>query len=329
MNVVARLARRLLRAADNACAALSPGLLPKAGSLVGVNFHALYADRAEMENLSLAPNQDMTVEDLRRFLALMLQSGWQAVSAQQVDQGLPPGGHYLLLTFDDGYFNHTRALAVLEQFHAPGLFFISSRHVVEGKGFWWDALARELRLRGASDDEVETEIARMKIGQHEQIEQALRVRFGRDALKPRGDLDRPLAPDELRDFSRHRWVSIGNHTRDHAILPNCTPQEMKLQIEGCQADLAAITGHRPLAIAYPNGDYSRETVQAARAAGLRLGWTVRPCANRLMPRDSDSARMTLGRHHVWGGEDVALQCRKIRAGFIPGHLLKSLMMSAY
>jgi peptidoglycan/xylan/chitin deacetylase (PgdA/CDA1 family) len=104
---------------------------------------------------------------------------------------------------------------------------------------------------------------------------------------------------------------------------------MKLQIEGCQADLAAITGHRPLAIAYPNGDYSRETVQAARAAGLRLGWTVRPCANRLMPRDSDSARMTLGRHHVWGGEDVALQCRKIRAGFIPGHLLKSLMMSAY
>ena len=64
------------------------------------------------------------------------------------------------------------------------------------------------------------------------------------------------------------------------------------------------------------------------ARTVRIGFTARPCTNRL-DMDSDKARMTLGRYLVWGGEDFALQCRKIRANFIPGHLLKTLMMSAY
>jgi peptidoglycan/xylan/chitin deacetylase (PgdA/CDA1 family) len=316
-----------LNFADNACAALSSGLLPEGGSLVGVVFHAIYADRAELKDPSLAPNQNITVEDLRRFLDLMLRSGYKAVTPRQVDQGLRPGGNYLLVTFDDGYYNNTRALDVLEQFHTPGLFFVSSGHVLQGKAFWWDALARELRQRGAANA-IETEMRRMKILDSDQIEHAVRARFGRDALRPRGDLDRPLDARELRDFARHRWVHIGNHTRDHAILPNCVAEEMKRQIEGCQRHLASITGRAPIAIAYPSGDYSREVVDAASAAGLRIGFTARPCTNRL-DMESNKARMTLGRYMVWGGEDFALQCRKIKANFIPGHLLKTLMMSAY
>jgi len=50
---------------------------------------------------------------------------------------------------------------------------------------------------------------------------------------------------------------------------------------------------RPVAIAYPNGNCSHAAVQAAEAAGLRLGFTMAPRRPRL-PLDSNS-RMLLGR----------------------------------
>ncbi|CDS48095.1 hypothetical protein [Polaromonas sp. CG9_12] len=69
---------------------------------------------------------------------------------------------------------------------------------------------------------------------------------------------------------------MGNHTRDHAILTNCTPAEMVDQITVCQNALADLVGYRPVAIAYPNGNCSPAAVHAAVAAGLRVGFTVAP-----------------------------------------------------
>jgi peptidoglycan/xylan/chitin deacetylase (PgdA/CDA1 family) len=325
---LARAARTGLNTLDDLFVALGPGTFHADGTLVTVLFHSIHSSRREVGSPLLAPNQDITVDDLRAFLDMMLADGFRPVSPAEIERGIAGGTKGLLITFDDGYFNNTRALDVLAQYQAPALFFISSNHVLQAKGFWWDALARELRGRGAGERLVRREIRRMKLWSHERIEAWLRAQYGPRALVPRSDLDRPFSADELRDFSRNRWVHLGNHTRDHAILPNCRVEEMKQQIEGCQHDLVGITGREPIAIAYPNGGYSRAAVACAQAAGLRVGFTVRPFGNAL-PLQAGKRAMTLGRHLVWGAEDPRRQCRKLGARFVPSHMIKSLLMSAY
>lgn len=322
------LVRNGLEIADNFFVSVGPGQAPKSGSLVAVLFHSLYKDRAQIGDRSLAPNQEVTVADFRRFVEVMLEYGYTVVSPAQVDAGLKPGGKYLMITFDDGYFNNTLAVDVLEQFHVPAVFFVSTGHVLENKAFWWDCFSRELDRSGASRCERDTEIRRIKVSSTDKIEDFLRARYGASVLAPRSDLDRPFTPAELKHFARNQWVHLGNHTRDHVILTNATPQEVARQVQGCQEALADLAGQTPLAIAYPNGNYSRAVVEASVAAGLRIGFTCLPHRTRL-PLDGNKSRMTLGRFHFWGGRDICLQCRKFSSSFIPTHMLKILISSSY
>lgn len=296
-------------------------------SLINVLFHSLYETSAQFANDPLAPNQNVTVADFRGFVEEMLEKGYTVVSPAEIDAGLEPGGRYLSITFDDGYFNNTLALDVLEQFRVPAVFFISTDHVSQNKAFWWDAFGRQLSRSGVSQSRLKAEIERLKGMTPENIDAFLCQRFGASILKPLGDIDRAFNTQELRQFALSPWVHLGNHTSDHAILTNCTPEEMANQIQSCQDALEEMVGYRPIAIAYPNGNHSPLAVNAAEAAGLRLGFTVTP-QRPLLPLDHDS-RMTLGRFVFHGGQDIRRQCRLFGARFVPSHELKSLMRSRY
>ena len=295
-------------------------------SLVNVLFHSLYQNDAQLASRDMAPNQNVTVANFRDFVEEVLENGYTLVSPAQIDAGLAPGRRYLSITFDDGYFNNMLALEVLNQFRVPATFFVSADHVLQGKAFWWDAFSRELSRSSVSPDQQKSEIERLKGLTPEKIDACLRERFGLAVLKPCSDIDRPFTPAELGQFALNPWVHIGNHTRDHAILTNCTPEEMAEQITACQDALAGLVGYRPVAIAYPNGNNSPAAVQAAVAAGLRLGFTVAPRRPRL-PLDSGS-RMLMGRFFFHGDQDIRRQCRLFGARFVPSHTLKSMLLSA-
>ena len=291
--------------------------------VVNVLFHSLCESPGELRNPALAPGLTVTVPTFAAFIEEMLENGYTAVSPIQIDAGLEPGRRYFSITFDDGYFNNGLAVDVLERFRVPATFFISTGHVQQNKAFWWDALSRHLSRGGIAAQAQKAEVAQLKALTPARIEAALLQRFGASMLQPVGDFDRPFTPMELAAFARSPWVHVGNHTRDHAILTNCTPEEMFHQIQACQDALAELVGSKPIAIAYPNGNCSPDTVDAAVAAGLRLGFTVAPHRSRL-PLAS-GPRMTLGRFQFDGTQDVRRQCRLFGARFVPSHAMKMLM----
>lgn len=328
MNLLESFARSGLEAADNFFASLGSRQQRGPGSLIVVLFHSLYRNKSQFADTALAPNQNVTTDDFRRFVEAVLESGYTVVSPSQVDAGLNPGGRYVMITFDDGYFNNTLALDILDQFQVPAAFFVSSDHVLQNKAFWWDAFSRELARTGAGVRMQHAEIRKIKTWTSDRVEYFLQESFGKLALQPRGDLDRPFAPAELRDFARSKWVHVGNHSANHAILTNCTRQEIERQVRSCQQALAQIVGEAPIAIAYPNGNYSRAAIQASLDAGLRVGFTTLPRRN-LLPLDTAMSRMTLGRFLFTGGEDPHRQCRKFSSRFIPSNVLKTLRNPAH
>jgi len=278
-------------------------------------FHSLFENKKEAQSGVMDPQQGITVEMFRTMVRYFRAQSHSFVSPDQIAEGLPSEGKYVLLTFDDGYHNNVRALPVLEEFNAPAVFFISSNHVKCNKSFWWDSVYREGKKRGCPDAEIGRTIVSYKMHKTEDVEANLKETFGKNALRPIGDLDRPFTPSELCDFANHPLVFLGNHTRDHAILRNYHREEINYQICQAQNDILEMTGHTPKMIAYPSGFESESIRRTAERAGLRLGVGIQPGHNPLRSNNESWDRMALKRFTLWSDLGIEQQCLSSRSSF--------------
>ncbi|HEY8665121.1 MAG TPA: polysaccharide deacetylase family protein [Tepidisphaeraceae bacterium] len=294
--------------------ALSRAHLAVAGerpALLTFLFHGLFRNDQEVATQAIDPQQCITVDAFTRFVAHFAAHGYRFVCERDILEGLDPLQRHVLITFDDGYFSHMLALEALEKYQAPTTIFVSTNHVRQQKCFWWDVFHREMQAAGVSRAQAAAEMTELKMKTSEEVEQILRDRFGDSAFIPRGDIDRPLTPGELRSLSEHRLISLGNHTANHAILTNYSAEAALGQIQECQQAMLEMTGRLPVSIAYPNGRYSNSVIASALLAGLRLGITVDARKNRLPLAGRDA--MTLGRFVLDGTRDIDRQCGAYRS----------------
>src|SRR5215207_9498293 len=154
--------QRAVRATDVAVAGAYLSLFRERDALIPFLFHSLFADEKQIALDVIDPLDRTTVARFRELVKYYAENGYRFVSPADVLAGLRARGKFALLTFDDGYFNNTLALPVLEEFDAPAVFFISTEHVRLGKCFWWDVLHRERTARGASPDDLERERRELK-----------------------------------------------------------------------------------------------------------------------------------------------------------------------
>lgn len=302
-----------LKRVDRRVARVSLEVLGDRRALIVLLFHSLFADEAEVESGVVAPQQGITVARFREIVAYFHGEGYRFADPAQLQAGLDARHRYVLLTFDDGYFNNARALPVLHEFGVPALFFISTRHVAEQKAFWWDVLYREAQRRGVPAAAMRRDKQALKRRRTAAVERLLAACYGEEALRPVAEADRPFTLAELEGFARDPWVHLGNHTDDHAILTNYTFDEVRAQVRACQEVLRSVAGAAPSVISYPNGSFSRAVVEAARAEGLTLGITGVTAKNYLPLSGDAYRRMTLGRMVPYGHLDVADECRAFRA----------------
>lgn len=299
---------RLDEAVGRACLAV----LPERPALLVFMFHVLFEDEAAMTLNLVDPQQRITTRIFAQFVAYYLTHGYTFVSPGEVVHGLDPTKKYVLITFDDGYYNNHLALPILRHYGVSATFFISSHHVLTGQAFWWDVVYRERQRQPLTPPAQHAEYAQLKQWRHPEIEQYLLAHFGPTALQPVGDLDRPFTSAELRAFAREPEVFLGNHTAHHAVLTNYLPEAAGRELVACQQHLLEIAGTAPCAVAYPNGNTSTAVVAAAAAAGLRLGVTVRAGKKYLPFARHHVNLLQLNRFLLWGDQDVAAQCARFR-----------------
>jgi peptidoglycan/xylan/chitin deacetylase (PgdA/CDA1 family) len=280
-------------------------------SLISFFIHGLFADQNEIAQNLVDPMEMMTIQRLRQIIEYFLSYGYTFISPDDILRGLDPEGYYALLTFDDGYFNNFRAVPVLKEYGVPAIFFISSNNIIENTSFWWDVLYRESLKSGLSQKHIYAESNRLKRLKVDEIELQLKNAFGADAFLPKSDLDRPFTVSELKEFASSKYVHIGNHTHNHAILINYPAQSIADEIERCQNAIFEIVGKFPVAISYPNGNFSHEIIEISKAKGLKMGLTVIPEKN-LLPLKPDRL-MRLARFGLNGRNDLLTQCELFRS----------------
>ncbi len=298
------------------------GLRLERPALIAFLFHAVFADRDEVESGMIHPQEAMTEPQFRLLLEHFLGAGYRFVSVEEIEKGLPADERCVCLTFDDGYANNLRLLDLLREYRAPAAIFVSTNHVEHGKRYWWDTVYAERLHRGSSLDDIEREIESLKKRHPTAIEAYVDDAFGLAASKPRSDVDRPLTSGEVGVLAREELVTIGNHTQDHAILIRLAADEIRDQIVGAQAALERMTGSTPRAIAYPNGDYDRLVIETVRSTGLTCGiTTVR--RKEQMPISAERL-LELGRLQLEEHVDLETQLLLARSGIQLGNAARRM-----
>jgi len=298
--------RRIAKAIDLGLAHILP---PARHGVAILGMHGLMHDDCPSGDGTIDPYQPFTFGDLDRLIVAARAAGLRFVCGRDVcksgsetgSEGRASKDAAVWLTFDDGYANNLGALAILRKHAVPATFFITAGAVASGDAYWWDVLFREGRKRGQSADSLAARREWLKALPPGAIRAALIADFGEQAFRPVGENDRPMTAQELSAFARDPLVEIGNHTRNHAILPVLAEQDQRMEIADCQDYLARVTGRAPTVIAYPNGGATAVTLRIAQHCGLSLGVTCLPHRNETPLRKEAWHRMALGRfmglHH--------------------------------
>jgi peptidoglycan/xylan/chitin deacetylase (PgdA/CDA1 family) len=99
--------------------------------------------------------------------------------------------------------------------------------------------------------------------------------------------------------------TIGAHTATHALLPGCTDEELRAELAGPRAEIAARTGATPMTLAYPAGRHDARVARAAAAAGYIAALTTEDRPNRAAADPFRLGRKVLSDAHGPGRALVA------------------------
>lgn len=199
------------------------------------------------------------------------------------------------ITFDDGFRNvATTAFPLLEKHRLPATVFVVTGCAESGEPPWaerfyhavtatdapsftFGGAVRPLatpRERADAFADVVEDLKRLapdaRAGEVARIEHELlggAATIGRDA---------PVAPMTWEDIARlaaSGLVRFGAHGHTHALLPQCTAEKQREEIEVSRDLLRDKVGYADL-FAYPNGSYDGRTKERVRRAGFRAAVTV-------------------------------------------------------
>lgn len=204
----------------------------------------------------------------------------------------------LLVTFDDGYRdNHEDAFPVLRRLGLPAVVFLASGAIGTNRVMWWDELTRMVGRTGCTGADLPL------VGPRSLHDGPARLSARRElaaALKAVDDDARDRTMGELRELLGvpapvpdtplfMDWDAVSElvaggvdcqpHTVDHPILIRVDGDRARREIRGSAEEVARRTGRPSVAFAYPNGDWSADTMAALGEAGIRLAFTMRlgPC----------------------------------------------------
>ncbi len=244
-------------------------------------FHGLYESTVQKELNHIDPQNNITVGQFIEFIDYFLHHNYHFIKPEDLLGDIEKDKRYIMITFDDGYFNNSLAVEVLNKYKIPAVFFISTKNVLENKSFWWDIIYKYRTKKGISLETIRKEQASLKSFKYSYIENYITQNFGTESAKPWSDIDRPLNEFELKDISQNPFVSIGNHTHNHAILTNYNKEEINEEFAVCNKALLNLTGRIPISIAFPNGNFNTLILEVAEEIGFRVAFTTQNYINKL------------------------------------------------
>lgn len=195
------------------------------------------------------------------------------------DRGKPVA----VITFDDGYRdNILHAAPILREVGLVATFFVIAGLVDTERQPWYDlaggalqALQRSGRSRTSPKEAVAHAKTLSPAERQEWLADLLRAS---GPIQPRNE-DLIMTSAQLRDLVA-AGHEVGSHSMTHPLLPQCTDEELEVELSASRELLGKLVGKSIDTFCYPNGDWDERVVAAARKAGYICATSLRPGLNR-------------------------------------------------
>lgn len=288
-------------------------------------FHGVYRSQKEKELNHVDPQNNLLVSQFEEFIEYFLLHKYHFLKPNDLLNDLPCDKPCIMITFDDGYFNNTLAIDLLNKYKIPATFFITANNVLENKSYWWDIVYKFRVKQGMmSLSAIRKEQAHLKNFKSSFIENYIKQNFGDKSHVPWSDVDRPLNTSELKSISKNPFVTIGNHTYNHTILTNYSLEEIKEELRLCNKFVFETTGSSPNTIAFPNGNFNETVLNIAKEAGFQFAFTIENKINRLPVSISRSNPITCLSRFMALPMEVPKYAALNRLGYSPFSLYENL-----
>lgn len=167
--------------------------------------------------------------------------------------------HSLVITFDDGHKRNYSLLPVIKKHNVPVTIFLCSGIVDTNRKFWFLNDLEENRIQGLkkeTNNKRLSELAKIGFLQTKAYEERQALNFA-----------------EITEMSDH--INFESHTVFHPILPQCSDENCKEEIENSKNDLISKYGFKIRTLAYPNGDYGQREIEHLKNAGYLAAFTTK------------------------------------------------------
>lgn len=315
-----------------------------------ITFHRVLTEsqrrRYPLPGLAVTPEElDAHLDFATRHFRCQSLSATLDLWAQDRHAGPP----LLAITFDDGQLdNYQNALPVLDKHRVTASFYVPSQILEDTGPLWHDALATCIGLLNQTPGrQVEALMEPLRAAQdaggspgHTDVEAALESTKAwsaaqradwiqrAQALLPqpvRNAWDGFMNVQQMKDLLA-RGHEIGSHSHSHALLPQCTAQELVAEIQGSRQKLENALDAPVTTFCYPNGSTDSRSVETVRQAGYRAAVTTRWGSNERgqdpfqLRRFDMNARHAKDRHGRFSGARLAWRMSGLYPGLGGGRL---------
>jgi len=143
-------------------------------------------------------------------------------------------------------------------------FFITTEPVESSGVFWW-TLAERFRHKLPEPYNGDIDLL-WKIPESERakIIDKLHSETGDRAERE------AMTVSDVKNISGYDFLTIGSHTVNHVITPNCTDEELIYEFEESKKKLESWTGKKVNTFCFPNGDFSQREETFLKRTGYEM-----------------------------------------------------------
>jgi poly-beta-1,6-N-acetyl-D-glucosamine N-deacetylase len=170
---------------------------------------------------------------------------------------------YVHITIDDGWKDNLKLVPLIEKYKVFLTLFITTDPIIDGN-FWWE-YCRFLPNQSFKN------LTKEKLKKMPNSDRLNIV----SELKKTSNLSRSaMTLEDLVDFSKNPFVTIGSHTVSHPITIMCSDDELETEYSESKALLQKWLNTEVKYFAYPNGDFNSRDIILLQKHNYKMAYAI-------------------------------------------------------
>ncbi len=290
-----------------------------------VNFHGVSDVIGNRFN-----NRHLHVNEFEKVL-IYLKQNFKIVGLREIFEihrsGKQPKEKTIALTFDDGYVNNfSIALPVLKKHNIPATFYLISKGLVDDSYYVWpdiiDLIQRNVKENivldgtvfsypGFYSDKLKMNLVDFLKSCGSSREKYIKeltnkYSFHLEMAKNYPQLIELIRKNEFTKYANEPLIEYGSHTHTHFNLEYLTISECEAELTESKRIIEEFTGKNPVSLAFPDGSYSKETLEVAAKAGYKNLVAVTYKFNEANKDPNLLSRFTISNSTTWQSNALRL-----------------------